>query len=823
MKEHLGGEATRLLVVNGKVKVSRFSGCDTASPAASDSWGALYAVSHVVNTSAGTELVCDRVEGVARETYRRSQGGVTNRLRQAVRNANKYLYLRNRVRRKGQVLLAALGCVAIRGMDAYGCGVGPHCILILSRGRVRAFVNPSPRREPIVDQNWQENGSLLGHKHTLSDPKFSYRQILPGECVLIMCGGDEGAFQQAASELAAILDERGMDGVARDLERRLGKHVELSALLVRMSPQGEWLSEGRGDYGTGVTTTVASPAQLSVSSPQSDNDDADAAVGSFVDMEGIRLREDHVSLGEVQPIGGFHASKPGADFDGGPAQALGRKQRQPQQLLGQGQETLGLAATAVISLLLGLWRGTLRLLRLCLDFVRRACTWTRQNRVLERLGNGCRLALIGLWAASKGLLIGILPERQGATVTYGASARPMARARVLGFHPSRRSRTLIGALIMLGVVVLVVTAAVRVRSRFEQAEVERLATQVWEQLVLADQQDDTEATLALLAEAQRLLEESQINESDSVELRQLVGEMDRQWDGLTGSIPMMFGEEHTLSTPDQVARRMVTRDDGLYVLDEGGQRLCRYALDEHGVLVADQEPWIWQVSAAEEGGHTTEIVDIEWIEAANGRLTPALLMLTAEGAVLELGSDGSVRPVAIADAAQWESPKALRTYSGNLYVLDVGRENIIKYIPSGDDYQHPPVEYVQASVDVRWPDVIDMAIDGFIYLLLSDGSIIKLAGGRAQPFPQDGLYPPLENPAGIFALPDASSVFVAEPSQGRIVEFNRDGQFIRQVRGARDGEDPFDDLRAFTVDVTHDRLLVAAGSGLFHNSLPLLD
>ncbi len=126
-------------------------------------------------------------------------------------------------------------------------------------------------------------------------------------------------------------------------------------------------------------------------------------------------------------------------------------------------------------------------------------------------------------------------------------------------------------------------------------------------------------------------------------------------------------------------------------------------------------------------------------------------------------------------------------------------------------------------MDVQWPDVIDMAIDGFVYLLLSDGSIIKLAGGTAQPFPQDGLYPPLENPAGMFALPDASSVFVAEPSQGRIVEFNRDGQFIRQFRASRDGEDPFDDLRAFTVDVTHDRLLVAAGSGLFHNGLPLLD
>jgi hypothetical protein len=376
---------------------------------------------------------------------------------------------------------------------------------------------------------------------------------------------------------------------------------------------------------------------------------------------------------------------------------------------------------------------------------------------------------------------------------------------------------------MLGVVALVATAAVRVRSRLEQAEVENLTTQVREQLLLATQQDDTEAMLALLAEAQQLVDQSHINESDSVELSQLVEEMDRQWDGLTGSVRITFGEEHMLATPDQVARRMLIRDDELYVLDDSGQSLYRYALNQQGAVVADQEPWTWELSTVGEGVAATEILDMEWMPAANGRVTAALVMLTAEGTILELNSDGSVRPVAIADAAQWESPKALRTYSGNLYVLDVARENIIKYIPSGDDYQQSPVEYVQGSVDIDWADVTDMAIDGFVYLLLSNGSIIKFAGGTPQPFPQDGLYPPLENPAAIFASPDASSVFVSEPSQGRVVEFNGDGQFMRQFRAARKGEDPLTDLRALTVDVPHDRLLVGTSTGLFSSGLPLLD
>lgn len=380
-----------------------------------------------------------------------------------------------------------------------------------------------------------------------------------------------------------------------------------------------------------------------------------------------------------------------------------------------------------------------------------------------------------------------------------------------------------GALIMLGVVALVGTAAVRVRARLVQAEVETLATEVRELLVLAAEQDNTEATLALLAEAQQLVDQSDINVGDSTELSQLLEEMDRQRDELTGSVRITFREELTLATPDQAARRMLVRDDELYVLDDTGQRLYRYALDEEGALVGDQEPWIWEPSTDAEGVPAIEIVDMEWIEAANGRLTAALLMLTSEGTILELNADGTVRPVAIADAGRWESPKALRTYAGNLYVLDVALGNIVKYLPSGDDYQLAPVEYVRDSADIAWADVTDMAIDGFVYLLLSNGSIVKFAGGLTQPFPQDGLYPPLENPSAIFASPDTSSVFVSEAGQGRIVEFNRDGQFVRQFGAAREGEDPLSDLRAFSLDVTHNRLLVGTGTGLFNSGLPLLE
>ena len=267
---------------------------------------------------------------------------------------------------------------------------------------------------------------------------------------------------------------------------------------------------------------------------------------------------------------------------------------------------------------------------------------------------------------------------------------------------------------------------------------------------------------------------------------------------------------------------MTVHQDTLYVLDGVGQSVLRFLVDEQGRLSGEQESWTWGLPSSMEAESEARILDMDWVDAANGRLTPALVMLTSEGSMLELHADGSVRQIPTAGAAEWQDPQSLGTYSGNLYVLDPGYENILKYIPSGDDYGHVPTDYIQPGADVSWPDVKDMAIDGFVYLLLSDGTIKKFAGGQPQAFPQEGLYPPLRNPAGIFACADSDSVFVAEPEHGRIVQFTREGQFVRQYRATFDGEDPLTDLRELTVDLDHGRLIAATSSDLYSASLPTL-
>jgi hypothetical protein len=822
MNEQLEVQAARLQIVGGRLVVSELPDPGVASESEAGNWGALYAVSHVVTEGPGMERIRDRIEGVAEETYRRSPGGVTNRLRQAVRNANRYMYLRNRVRGERQALFAALGCAAVRGTDAYACGVGPHSVFVLSQGRVRGHVNHISRSSRGGEETWKQNGHGLGRSATLADPKFSYRQIAPGDLLVIVTGDGAELVEQQVYELAGLLDSCGVQAGARQLGDLLGTEMKGSALLLRLGGPSTLAMNGPTSTPKRVSESRVSASRVFARAWGQTRERKEEQERAALPL----VREDYPDL-DVPDLAAPLTRQPSERWSSVDSYPRGDYSRAragvPRgQAVERGVEAARMRGTVLLSLLMGLAAGGVGLLRSAVAMVKRGCGWTRRNRIMERVVRGIGLAIMAVVAGLKGLVVGILPERQGASRTYAASARPMARAKVLVFHPSGRTRALIGVVLLLGAAVLVGTSLLSIKGRLAQAEVEELAAEVEGLLTQADGEEDTEARMALLTEAQGLLDQPAEGQVDSATLDELSREVALRWDGLTGVVRLPLMQEAVWSTPEQSAQRLLVHDDYAYVVDEAGACVYQYALDDTGRVVTDREPSKWELPGPEGELSADRIVDFEWVEASDGRLTPALLVLTTDDSVLELGADGSLRSVAVSQLLPWENPQALGTYSGNLYVLDPGHENIIKYVPDGDDYQHDPVDYVQAASDVPWTKAIDMAIDGFIYLLLSDGSIMKFAGGQAQAFPQAGLYPPLEEPLGISASPDSSSVFVADSLEGRIVEFTQDGQFVRQYRASLDGEDHLGAMTAFTVDTGHSRVLIATASGLYSATLPSL-
>jgi hypothetical protein len=164
--------------------------------------------------------------------------------------------------------------------------------------------------------------------------------------------------------------------------------------------------------------------------------------------------------------------------------------------------------------------------------------------------------------------------------------------------------------------------------------------------------------------------------------------------------------------------------------------------------------------------------------------------------------------------------KRLRSFDGKLYTLDPSAQQIMKYEPQGNGYPAAPAAYFGQPL----PDLAkatDMAIDGNIYVTLSDGRLLKFNDGKPEPFDIRNLGEPLQSPT-IVAIDQNvtdSSVYVFDAGLQRIVQFRPDGLFVRQFRA--DGS-MFDGLQDILVDEQNNRLYVINQGVLYTVLLPPL-
>jgi hypothetical protein len=123
---------------------------------------------------------------------------------------------------------------------------------------------------------------------------------------------------------------------------------------------------------------------------------------------------------------------------------------------------------------------------------------------------------------------------------------------------------------------------------------------------------------------------------------------------------------------------------------------------------------------------------------------------------------------------------ALGTYLGNIYLLVPGEEQIYKFwnLPGG---------YASArnwlTGAVPMTGVVDMTIDGEIWLLQSDGQVIRLSAGEQVPFSISNLSTPLKEPIKIFTQIGMENLYVLDRGENRIVVLDKSGDFLGQFKG----------------------------------------
>jgi hypothetical protein len=277
-----------------------------------------------------------------------------------------------------------------------------------------------------------------------------------------------------------------------------------------------------------------------------------------------------------------------------------------------------------------------------------------------------------------------------------------------------------------------------------------------------------------------------------------------------------------VEVPEDKARlgRLVVSGIDVYFMDTGQGRIYKYLLAgpaASAIQKLDVNPVLMRKGDEVSNIVVGDLVDILWMPAGGQRASARFLTLERGGSVVEYNPTSGLQSLTVRDSQSWRKARAAAGFNGNFYVLDTQQSQIHKYEPTAKGYESPPIEWLKTQTDLT--DMVDMCVEGDIYLLALDGRILRFRGGEPLPFPLVDLDRAMANPASIFGTPDSKALYVVDPGNKRIVQLGKEGGFQRQFRyGGKD--DLFDALRSVYVDEEAGRIYITSGKRLLVADIP---
>lgn len=153
------------------------------------------------------------------------------------------------------------------------------------------------------------------------------------------------------------------------------------------------------------------------------------------------------------------------------------------------------------------------------------------------------------------------------------------------------------------------------------------------------------------------------------------------------------------------------------------------------------------------------------------------------------------------------------TYANRLYVLDAGSEQIWRHNSVSGGFGSGG-KYLQAtSADLS--NAASLAIDANVYVLKSDGTVVRYFGGGQDGFSLSPIDPPLTSGNQIWADADNNYIVVADKAEKRVIVFTKEGKLVGQYVS-----DTFKGPTDVVADPATDKLYVIDGNRVFELLLP---
>lgn len=189
----------------------------------------------------------------------------------------------------------------------------------------------------------------------------------------------------------------------------------------------------------------------------------------------------------------------------------------------------------------------------------------------------------------------------------------------------------------------------------------------------------------------------------------------------------------------------------------------------------------------------------------------ALVFITQSGKVIQY-ANGQFQLMDTEDGA-FRKGVAVESYSGRIYLLDNAEKQIWKYTSKRDQYSG--AEGYIASGEFA-ANFVDLAIDGFIYVLMDNGTVAKFDRGEAVEFSiAQAPLDPIENPTKIYTELDLNKIFILEPSKNRVLLLEKDLQTGSASYSGQYVFDNINDVKDIYYDKDSNRLYLLDTQRLF--------
>jgi hypothetical protein len=381
-----------------------------------------------------------------------------------------------------------------------------------------------------------------------------------------------------------------------------------------------------------------------------------------------------------------------------------------------------------------------------------------------------------------------------------------------------RNQTMIMVAIVVAIPVIVglLVSVVYAQQSAQQAVVSSIAA-AQNEIALAAQAVTGKETRQHWATAADEAKQALQLDAQNQEAKQILAQVQSELDKIDNVITLAPASLWDFKAPGQ--RHIASQGLSLFVLDRLASQVNRLILNTAGDKLEGSPEPILVPGVTVNGQAPGDLIDFTSMSSGINRQAGDLVIGHDKG-LIEYNLSFGLQTLPFGDNTLASSVQRLRSFDGKLYALDPNAQQITKYEPQGNGYPAAPTPYLAEAL----PDLAkatDMAIDGNVYVALSDGRLLKFKEGQPEPFEIRGLGEPLQNPTIVTTDQNVldSSVYVFDAALKRIVQFRPDGLFVRQFRADAGA---FDDIQDVLVDEQNNRLYVISQGVLYTVPLPPL-